>query len=413
MAGKKDGNKSKQARRAEEWAKQRRGVNWDLVWKVLASVFTFSGSMVAIYELVNYFRSDAGTFYSIIFPGLGIIIWIVILFQLFRKKNPYAILLLSFTILGGVVGGIGLRSYNQTQEDKVIVLVAQFDGPEETYGLRRQVMEDLIDATKDYDDTVIIEGNELVTSSEYARELGIKAKADLVIWAWYRPTENPNITIHFENLSTAQILALKSSEVYEPQATLAELESFDVQQKIGNETKTLIEFIAGIVSYQAGDYQKALSRFEPILLEKDISTYIDPGTLHYKIAESYMELGNYKEAVETYNRLLILNPNDSGAYNNRGVAYGFLQDYNLAIQDFNKAIELEPTFVSAYNNRGSTYGILQDYDRAIQDYDNAIQLDPSFAIAYKNRGVTYLRIGKKAEAGADFVKHTELTIKSP
>lgn len=36
--------------------------------------------------------------------------------------------------------------------------------------------EDLREATKEFDDTVIVEGNELVTSSEYARELGERKK---------------------------------------------------------------------------------------------------------------------------------------------------------------------------------------------------------------------------------------------
>ncbi len=91
------GKKNRQERKAKEAKRTQRssGLNWDKVWKVLASVFSFAGSMVAVYELVNYFRSDAKTFYSIIIPGLGIIVWIAILVQLFRKKARMAI----FTIV--------------------------------------------------------------------------------------------------------------------------------------------------------------------------------------------------------------------------------------------------------------------------------------------------------------------------
>ncbi len=163
--------------------KQSKGVNWDLVWKILASIFAFAGSLATMYDLIGKIRSDSQTFYSFILPGLAVAVWAVILFQLIRKKNLYVILLLVVTILGGVVGGIGWRSYNQTQEDKVIVLVAQFDGPEETYGLHNQMVEDLHQATKDFDDVIIIDGKEIVTAgdgSEYARELGMKVKADLV-----------------------------------------------------------------------------------------------------------------------------------------------------------------------------------------------------------------------------------------
>ncbi len=110
--------------------------------------------------------------------------------------------------------GLWLFFKNQQKiEDKVIVLVSQFDGPEEIYGIHRQVMEDLQKAIKGYDDIIVLDGDKLITSGNSARELGRKEKAALVIWAWYRPTYNPNITLHIENLSAAEITVLKIARV--------------------------------------------------------------------------------------------------------------------------------------------------------------------------------------------------------
>ena len=73
MAKKKD--KHKQHPNHSQKGKE---VNWDLVWKVLASIFAFAGSVATVYDLVGKVRSDAQTFYSFILPGLIIIIWVIV-----------------------------------------------------------------------------------------------------------------------------------------------------------------------------------------------------------------------------------------------------------------------------------------------------------------------------------------------
>jgi tetratricopeptide (TPR) repeat protein len=405
MPKNKDQGKSKQARRADEWAKKRRGVNWDLVWKVVASVFAFAGSMVAVYELVNYFRSDAKTFYSIIFPGLGIIIWVAILIQLFRKKNPYAIPLLVVTILGGVAGGIGWRSYNQTQEDKVIVLVAQFDGPEEKYGLHNQVMEDLRQSTKGYNDTVIIAGNEVVTAgqgSEYARELGKNVKADLVIWAWYRPTENPNITIHIENLTSYKFVTSQENEPYQFAANLSDLESFDVQKRIGTATTSLISFLAGYIRFQNDDCNTALDYFDDALKAEESSMFANRKYILLYAGECGITLGHYQLAIKYLDQAIDIDPDFDIAYNDRGLSYGRLGKIEVAIQELDHAISLNPNFASAYCNRAVIYGILGRYADAFKDFNRALEIDANLTIAYINRGGLYNNLGSFDLAKQDF-----------
>jgi tetratricopeptide (TPR) repeat protein len=403
MAKKKD--KKKQQVRQTQKAK---GVNWDLVWKVLASVFAFAGSVATVYDLVGKVRSDGRTFFTFILPGLAVIVWFIVLVQLIRKKNLYVIPLLAVTVIGGIVGGVGWQSYNKMQEDKVIVLIAKFDGPEETYGLQRQIIEDLREATESYSDTLIIEADELVTSSEYAHELGKKVKADLVIWAWYRPTENPNITIHIENLSPTQISMLQESEVYQPKATLAQLESFEIQRQLGSETSTLISFLTGMLSYKSGDYQTAVVRFEQVLGEYDLSTYVDSSTLYFYIGYSYGELEEVEQSIQNYSKSIELNPNNSMAYNNRGLIYDQLGEYVLALQDLNKVIEITPQSAVAYVNRGAIYYSLEDYARAIQDLDQAIKINPQLGDSHYNLGLVYKNSGDYERAIRAFDKAAEL-----
>ncbi|HLP80444.1 MAG TPA: tetratricopeptide repeat protein, partial [Nitrosomonas sp.] len=370
-----------------------KGINWKLVSQAMVGLLAFIGSLASVNDLVDKIRSDGRTFLSFVIPGLVVVTLLIVVVQLFRNKSLFAIPLLTVVIVGGVFGGLGWRLYNQTEEDKIIVLVAQFDGPEETYGLHNQIMEDLRHATKVYDDTVILESKEVVTAgqgSAYARELGQKAKADLVIWAWYRPTENPNITIHFEKISAVEVLAIEESETYKPKATLAQLESFEVQREIGSETSTLVTFISGMIRLASGDHEQAVKRFEQILEDEDNSTFVSRSDLLFILGNSYSSLENYELAIRTFTASIESDPLNAAAYVNRGASYIDLGEYERSLQDFDKAIEIDSQNIYAYVNRGAAYSYLKQYELSILDFNKAFEIDPLFAGIFYNRGLNYL-----------------------
>ena len=59
--------------------------------------------------------------------------------------------------------------------------------------------------------------------------------------------------------------------------------------------------------------------------------------------------------------------------------------YDRAIQDYDRAIELDPNNAGAFNNRGNAYRDKEMYERAMQDYDRALQIDPNHARAIQNK----------------------------
>jgi len=90
-------------------------------------------------------------------------------------------------------------------------------------------------------------------------------------------------------------------------------------------------------------------------------------------------------------------------YNNRGITFVEKGQYDEAISDFNKAIEINSKYDKAYNNRGITYRLKGQYDRAISDFNKAIEINPTDAQAYNNlawllatAGVPGFRNGEKA-----------------
>ena len=97
-----------------------------------------------------------------------------------------------------------------------------------------------------------------------------------------------------------------------------------------------------------------------------------------------------------------------GEHFNRGFTYMESGEYENAIQEFDKAIQLHPNYAFSYRNRGLAYANLRQYQRAIQDFDKAIQIDPNNAPAYKHRGFAYRKLGQHAEANADKTKACSL-----
>ena len=95
----------------------------------------------------------------------------------------------------------------------------------------------------------------------------------------------------------------------------------------------------------------------------------------------------YDWAIEDYNIVIDMNPDNVEAYYNRGVTYHHKGDYDRAIEDYTKTIQLKPDYANAYYNRGLSYDNKGASDRAIEDFTKVIQLDPNDAGAYFNRGL--------------------------
>lgn len=95
----------------------------------------------------------------------------------------------------------------------------------------------------------------------------------------------------------------------------------------------------------------------------------------------------YDWAIEDYNKVIDMNPDNVEAYYNRGVTYHHKGDYDRAIEDYTKTIQLKPDYTNAYYNRGLSFDNKGASDRAIDDFTRVIQLDPNDAGAYFNRGL--------------------------
>ncbi len=151
----------------------------------------------------------------------------------------------------------------------------------------------------------------------------------------------------------------------------------------------------------------------------DLHGFIKNREIHKRAHEefywalTYQYRSNNEKAIEHYDEVIKLKPDDPEAYINRGAVYLKKDDFEKAIQDCTKAIELKPDYFEPYYNRGCAYCKKGDFEQAIQDCTKAIELKPNGPGAYINRGIAYRKKGDFEQAIQDYTKAIELKPDDP
>jgi len=91
---------------------------------------------------------------------------------------------------------------------------------------------------------------------------------------------------------------------------------------------------------------------------------------------------NYRQAVDTYRKLLELFPADSAAYNNLGVVYVYTRNFPEAVAAARRAMELVPASTK-YRYNFSLYSMYaSDFETAITETQRVLKDNPSYDLAY-------------------------------
>jgi Flp pilus assembly protein TadD len=120
--------------------------------------------------------------------------------------------------------------------------------------------------------------------------------------------------------------------------------------------------------------------------------------LLYHLAELYDRNAQYKEAIDTYSKVIKLKPGMGYAYFKMATAYDRMNNPSDAVKTFREAIKYIPKNPTLYNNMGVAYGKLGKYDEEVESLKKAIQLRPNYAAARYNLGMTYLKMKNKKAA---------------
>jgi Tfp pilus assembly protein PilF len=89
---------------------------------------------------------------------------------------------------------------------------------------------------------------------------------------------------------------------------------------------------------------------------------------------------------------------------NSGVQFYNQREFLKAIQSYQKVIELDPTYIEAYNNLGIIYQEIGDFDRAFRAYQKSIEINPQYEKGHNNLGILFYLKGRNKEALEAFQK---------
>ena len=144
---------------------------------------------------------------------------------------------------------------------------------------------------------------------------------------------------------------------------------------------------------------------------------------YYSSGQKKFIRGDYAAAIDTFDKVINLNPEFVDAYGMRGLqkvhlgqaeaAKGNMEEgqgyYNEAIADFNEVFKLYPNGspegyrVLGYTKvklgeskafQGNTAQAQWRYHAAIEDFSSALKLNPEYASAYSNRGYAKTKLGE-------------------
>lgn len=124
-----------------------------------------------------------------------------------------------------------------------------------------------------------------------------------------------------------------------------------------------------------------------------------------------LQNGDLKGALEDYNEVVRLEPNDAENYLNRGLVKEKMRDLPGALADYSHALKLDDKDPKAWSCRGNVVSKLGNWKEAVEDYSAAIILDDTYALAFYNRGIANQKTGNITGACNDLKKALDLGIK--
>lgn len=162
--------------------------------------------------------------------------------------------------------------------------------------------------------------------------------------------------------------------------TISQLQATQRRAVMATEIENFLE--SAVNKVKQGQYQAALEDFNWLLQvdPQNAKTFCYRGMVHCK-------LGNYQGAIQDLAQAMQLNPQDAEVRNHRGLVRLELRDYRGAIEDFTQLLHSDPKNIEACINRGHAYHKQGNYRQAIEDYSRALTLQPNNAEVYCHRAV--------------------------
>ncbi|MBF0406150.1 MAG: tetratricopeptide repeat protein [Candidatus Riflebacteria bacterium] len=142
-------------------------------------------------------------------------------------------------------------------------------------------------------------------------------------------------------------------------------------------------YVRGTQKLQEQDYISAMEE-----LKKAVRARPDMAEAFHNLGFTFEKTGQLKEAINAYERAVLLKANYSSALNNLGYLLATTEaNIPKAVQLCSRAVELEPSSANYHDSLGWACYKAGRTDEAELHFKSAIKLDPAFAKAHFNLGL--------------------------
>ena len=160
-------------------------------------------------------------------------------------------------------------------------------------------------------------------------------------------------------------------------------------------------------------YDEAIALCKACIEKLDRHLSPDEHQLHrsvllYNIAQVYVAMEHYDEAIPYYTAAMEMDPNYSEYYNERGNIYLTQEQYELAVADYTRAIALSPPYAEVWTNLGQCYRLMGQMQDAVAAYSRALDLEPKQQLALFGRAEAWDALQQQEAARHDYLALLEL-----
>lgn len=129
-------------------------------------------------------------------------------------------------------------------------------------------------------------------------------------------------------------------------------------------------------------------------------------------AKRETKIGNYQEALSTYDELIQLDSTDEGPFIMKGHIYNTLGDLNKAKNAFRKAIKINPNNLWGYAGLSNTQKEEGNFDYALELINKSDELEPDNVTIINSKCQILQNLGRDKEAITNFQRLLEKNPKS-
>jgi len=159
----------------------------------------------------------------------------------------------------------------------------------------------------------------------------------------------------------------------------------------------LVEPIAGQFVFDFAPDQKVVSGMQIHVLQPEPAS-ADVAELFARGIALEEDSQRQQEAIQTYLKVIELDPDHAAAHINVGTLYYNRQEYGLAEKHYRRALGADPRYALAHFDLGNVLNETGRVQEAIQTYKTALQLAPTYADAHYNLALAYEKMKQPRKA---------------